>query len=180
MQKPMHMLSGDWGQPTLSVTVKTVACRGILLIFSPVRKCSCPQRSLSLWHKSVSLLWWYESKGEDITCLAQMHGLHSFLQQRVELCILLLTVSISFGLSSHNLCVLVSNHVYLPLKITIPLLVLHNLWRRVLYESVNQLHPPASLSSHRVWMGKSNQENIPPCQLYERKALQKTSRKKCS
>ena len=33
MQKPMHMLPGDWGQPMLSLTVKIVACRGILHLF---------------------------------------------------------------------------------------------------------------------------------------------------
>lgn len=33
MPKPMHVLPGVWGQPTLSVTVKTAVFRGILHLF---------------------------------------------------------------------------------------------------------------------------------------------------
>lgn len=61
----------------------------------------------------------------------------SSLQQKVKLCVLPLTVHISFGLSCHNLCVPVSNHLPLALKMTIPLLVLCNHRRRVLLESLN-------------------------------------------
>lgn len=46
-----------------------------------------------------------------VSCLAQMHGLYSLLQQGAKPCILPLTGSISFDLSCHNLCILVSNHL---------------------------------------------------------------------
>lgn len=81
-----------------------------------------------------------------------------------------LTVSSALGSSYHNLCIPVSNHLCLALKMTLPLLTLCNHERRGLLKSLNKLPLPAGPGTLRAGMGKG--ENVPSCSLSGRRAIQ--------